>query len=276
MHAPHDVKVARTDDGVELSYKTLGEGPQDVVFVHGWGSTKTYFDETLKHINLAGLRAITMDLRGHGESEVPEGGYTIERFAADVLAVADQAGARKFVTVGHSMGGKIVLYLPVMDADRVQGQVLVAPAVASEVPLPEEIHREYVGYAGDKEAFLRSHHAITSQPVPREVSEHWAEEGSKLQGFILDETLKMSFGMPFDEELGRLGTLPPTLVVAGSDDPFFAPEFLRDNLVAQLPGSRMVLRNCGHEIPLELPQELAGMTEAFIAGCADPELRTRR
>lgn len=275
MSSPLDVELVRTDDGVELSYKMLGDGPQDIVFVHGWGSTKTYFDQALEEMDLTGCRAIVVDLRGHGESEVPDGGYTIERFAADVLAIADQAGADRFVTVGHSLGGKIALYLPVMNMNRVQGQVLVAPAVASEVPLPEETHREFVGYAGDKEAFLRSHHAITHQPVPHEVSEHWAEEGSKLPSFVLDETLKMSFGMPFDKDLARVDTLPPTLVVAGSEDPFFSPEFLRESLVAHVPGSRLLLRECGHEIPLELPRELAGMTEAFIAGCVDQESRRR-
>lgn len=275
MHAAEDVGVARTGDGVELSFKTLGDGPLDLIFVHGWGSTKTYFDETLKRMDLSGLRAIVVDLRGHGESEVPGSGYTIERVAADVFDVADRVGAQEFVAVGHSMGGKIALYLPLINAGRILGQVLVAPAVASDVPLPEELRKEYVGYAGDADAMLRSHHEITSRPVPQEVSEHWAQEASKIKAFVLDETLKMSFGMPFDRDLGRLESVPPTLVVGGTDDPFFSPGFLRDNLVAQTPGSRMVLREAGHEIPLELPQELAGMIEAFVAGCARQETRDR-
>ncbi len=51
--------TVRTDDGVNIAYKTLGVGPRDLLFLHGWGGSGAYWDEMLKHLDLTGLRAVT-------------------------------------------------------------------------------------------------------------------------------------------------------------------------------------------------------------------------
>ena len=81
-----------TDDGVAISYATAGEGPPDLLFMHGWAGSGRYFDATIEHLDLTRLRAVTYDLRGHRESDPATDGYTLERIAADALAVADAAG----------------------------------------------------------------------------------------------------------------------------------------------------------------------------------------
>jgi 3-oxoadipate enol-lactonase len=58
----------------------------------------------------------------------------------------------------------------------------------------------------------------------------------------------------------------PTLVIAGSRDELFSPELLREALVNQIPGARLAMVDCGHEIPLERPREFAALIEAFLAG----------
>ena len=65
--------------------------------MHGWAGAGAYFDETLKYLDLTGLRAITFDLRGHGDSDKPETGYSDERFARDAFTVADAVGANEIV-----------------------------------------------------------------------------------------------------------------------------------------------------------------------------------
>jgi pimeloyl-ACP methyl ester carboxylesterase len=46
----------------------------------------------------------------------------------------------------------------------------------------------------------------------------------------------------------------------------FTPDLLRDAVAAPLPGARLALLDAGHEIALELPQQLAALIEAFLAG----------
>jgi pimeloyl-ACP methyl ester carboxylesterase len=49
------------------------------------------------------VRAVTFDLRGHGRSGPAGDGFTLDRIAADALAVADAAGLDEFVVLGFSM-----------------------------------------------------------------------------------------------------------------------------------------------------------------------------
>lgn len=55
-------------------------------------------------------------------------------------------------------------------------------------------------------------------------------------------------------------------MVAGARDDFFTVELLRDTIHSQIRGARMAIIDCGHEIPLERPRELAALLEAFLAG----------
>src|SRR5712691_5359812 len=84
--------AARTDDGVTIAYRVRGNGPRVVLFMHGWAGSGAYFEQTLKHLDLTGLRLITIDMRGHGASDKPETSWTLDRVANDVIAVADHAG----------------------------------------------------------------------------------------------------------------------------------------------------------------------------------------
>ena len=56
----------------------------------------------------------------------------------------------------------------------------------------------------------------------------------------------------------------------------FTPELLRDAVVAPLPSARLALVDAGHEIPIELPGELASLVEAFLAGLNPSTRRDRR
>src|SRR5437879_4228710 len=114
-------RTVRTDDGVTIAYTVRGEGPRTLLFMHGWGGASTGFlwNELLAHLDLTGLCAICADFRGHGDSDKVETGYTHERFAQDMFAVADQERVDQLVLVGFSMAGKFAQYMPYLAPQRV-------------------------------------------------------------------------------------------------------------------------------------------------------------
>jgi pimeloyl-ACP methyl ester carboxylesterase len=117
-----------TDDGIEIEYEVYGSGDTNLLFLHGWGNAASFWNDLLtNHVDLRGLRCITASYRGHGGSSASPGGYTAARFARDMFAVADAAGARELIVVGFSMAAKFAPAMAVAEASRVLAQVLIAP-----------------------------------------------------------------------------------------------------------------------------------------------------
>jgi pimeloyl-ACP methyl ester carboxylesterase len=97
--------------GLLLAAEAWGdEGAVPVLLLHGGGQTRHAWDDTAKHLAALGYRAITLDARGHGESDWdPAHGYQLERFADDLVAVA-RALDQPPIVVGASLGGYTGLY----------------------------------------------------------------------------------------------------------------------------------------------------------------------
>src|SRR4051812_41572250 len=216
-----EMPTLRTDDGVTIAFETRGEGPRTLLFLHGWAGSGTFWDETLQYLDLTGLRAITFAYRGHGASDKPASGYTLDRFAADAFAVADAAGAAEVVVVGYSMSGKFGQYLACARPDRVAGQILVAGCTAAELPFPPEMQRDWVSLAGDRERFLAFERQFITQPVRQEVLDRWLDDAVKAPAAALDETLSMCARTSFSAQIA--GSRLPTLVIGGAHDSLFSP-----------------------------------------------------
>ncbi|MEM7208749.1 MAG: alpha/beta hydrolase [Pseudomonadota bacterium] len=97
-------------DGLHLAAHQWGEPrAHPVLLLHGGGQTRHAWGGTAKVLAEQGLRAIALDMRGHGDSDWhPQGQYQIENFVADLIAVCDQIG-KPPALVGASLGGIVAL-----------------------------------------------------------------------------------------------------------------------------------------------------------------------
>lgn len=93
-------------DGIALVADAYGDpSSPPVLLLHGGGQTRHAWGATAGNLAAAGFYAVTMDLRGHGESAWAEGGdYDITAFAADIHAVSESLPGRPAL-VGASLGG---------------------------------------------------------------------------------------------------------------------------------------------------------------------------
>jgi pimeloyl-ACP methyl ester carboxylesterase len=114
-------------DGVKLAYEDRGAGKPPFVFVHGWTCDRSFFAPQAEHFSRR-HRVVSLDLRGHGASDKPDGTYTIASAADDVAYVIEQLGLGKAIAVGHSSGGSIALQLAAAHPERVAAIVMVDPA----------------------------------------------------------------------------------------------------------------------------------------------------
>ncbi len=121
--------------GTRIAYKEAGSGDPAMVFIHGWTCDHSYFAPQYAHFKGA-HRVVAVDLRGHGESDKPEGEYSMALLASDVAAVLGDLGVTHAVVVGHSMGAVVAVQLARSQPALVSRAVLVDPA---PLALPPEI-----------------------------------------------------------------------------------------------------------------------------------------
>lgn len=100
------------EGGLRLAADERGDpDAPPVLLLHGGGQTRHSWGGTADVLAGRGWRAVTLDFRGHGESEwSPTGDYRLSSFARDVDAVVPQSGDTPFL-IGASLGGFTSLLL---------------------------------------------------------------------------------------------------------------------------------------------------------------------
>src|SRR6476659_3348267 len=94
-------------NGIGLDYRDQGAGIP-VVLIHAFPLNQTMWDDQLVVLQ-DHCRVITLDLRGFGRSDAPQGPYSMPQMAADVRALMSALDINRAVFVGISMGGYVSL-----------------------------------------------------------------------------------------------------------------------------------------------------------------------
>lgn len=126
------MRIPAVDD-VTLAADGFGD-PSDppVVLLHGGGQTRHAWGSTARQLGDGGWYALTVDLRGHGDSDwSPDGIYSLERFAGDVRCISEWLPSRPAL-VGASLGGMASL-LAIGESDTPVASALVLVDVAPRV-----------------------------------------------------------------------------------------------------------------------------------------------
>ena len=117
-------------DGVRLNVRswpvTAGDAAAaPCVLVHGLASNARLWDGVAARTSAAGHPTYAVDLRAHGESDVPEEGYDTATAAADLAALCDALGIAGAIVAGQSWGGNVVVRLAAQHPELVAALVLV-------------------------------------------------------------------------------------------------------------------------------------------------------
>ena len=110
---------------VPLHYRAHGRATGEaIVLLHGWPDSGHSYSRVMPLLPTH-YRAIAPDLRGFGDSEKPETGYTIPELAADVVALLDTLGIERATVVGHSFGSFVARRVAEASPGRVSRLVLI-------------------------------------------------------------------------------------------------------------------------------------------------------
>jgi len=111
-------------NGLAMNYQERGLPPGlPVVFVHGFPFSHAMWDQQMMALPQE-YRAISYDVRGHGQSDAGDGQYSIEFFVDDLIGLLDHLGIRQAVICGLSMGGYIALRAVERHPERIRALIL--------------------------------------------------------------------------------------------------------------------------------------------------------
>ncbi len=209
------------------------------------------------------------DTRGHGGTDAPEGPYSFELLAADVLALWDAVGIDKSHFVGLSLGGMAGIELALSSPGRLLSLAACdCRAVANDgfkamwasiIPVVREQGvGAVVGTTLERwlSADWRQDHADKVKSIERMIA------GTPREGYI------GCVGAVSDlDYLRRLGEVSvPTLFLGGAQDPG-APVAEMDEMHAALPGSqRAIIDPAAHLANIENPDDFNAAIAAFVNG----------
>lgn len=151
--------IARSFDGLPVSYSVSGDGPLALVFIHGGLADRNVWQHQTELSDAH--RIVLLDLGGHGESGRERASWSLQALGEDVRAVVNAVRVSRAVFIGSSMGGPVAL-----EAARLMPEEAVAVVGvdtlhdASQIP-GGEAWREYVA------GFRRDFHAAADGLVDK-------------------------------------------------------------------------------------------------------------
>ena len=152
--------------GIDLVADAVGPAEaQPLLFLHGSGQTRQSWRKALVEAGRRGYRAISLDLRGHGDSGwSPDGLYNLDVFTADIRNVVRQIG-REPVLIGASTGGLLSMLVAASPPPAVQAVVLVDISTRPQMEGVQEV-RAFMGSARDGFASMEEAAAAVAAYLP--------------------------------------------------------------------------------------------------------------
>ncbi len=258
-------------NGITLAYSDRGTG-LPLVFLHAFPLNRAMWTPQADALS-SRFRVITVDLRGHGESDAPLWYYTLDQAAEDVRALLDHLSIGQAVLIGLSMGGYILFAFHRKYADRVKGLVLADTRAQADTAEGKEARFQMA-----QVAYRKGTGAIADMMIPKLLSSGTVDrrpdlvqtvramiEGNEVSGIAGDlmAMAERADSIPF---LGAIAC--PVQIVVGELDQATPPSDAK-LMADRIPGSRLtVIPNAAHLANLEQPDAFTRIVRDFASDLA--------
>jgi pimeloyl-ACP methyl ester carboxylesterase/putative sterol carrier protein len=272
------LRIRRVDtERGTLTSLIAGHGTEHVVCLHGLGSNKASFFETVAAL-APDYTVHAIDLPGFGSSDKPaRGRYNAPWFAAAVLGYLDGRGIDRAHLIGNSMGGRVALEVGFDTPERVSSLSLLAPAIAFRhrqlAPIIRMLRPELAVFPHVlREKLVRAQfRALFADPerldpaaadvAVEEFVRLYRSRAARVAFFAAARNIYLDEPHGEDGFYARLSHLEtPALFVWGDRDTLIPAKFSRHVAKALPAADQVILTGCGH-----VPQvELADLTNRLI------------
>lgn len=269
---------------LHVHYEHAGEGDEILILVHGNFASWRWWQPLLEDMP-AGYRAYAPDLRGCGDTEKPNEGYTIEQLSKDLKAFTEALDIHRFHLVGHSMGGAIALQYAIDQPQPLLSLVLVASAPAEGLSASAEHHFSLANLLASDTLSRWLPTLALHRPVMNRAINHvlpGLHEGQELQSLLVEDALRMSplaltafvhalNHWDVQSELGKITV--PVLILGGAEDPLIQSQALARTAEGLPDAQLMIWPDTGHAPQLEHPQHFRELLLNFLKRPTEPVTR---
>jgi 3-oxoadipate enol-lactonase len=258
--------MIKADDGCPLYVEVSGREDAPALMLSNSLGTNLHMwddqaDEFAKH-----FRLVRYDRRGHGQSGVPQGPYSMERFGRDVLSILDALNIRKTNWCGLSMGGMVGQWLGANAPDRVEKLILSNTSAyypdktpwADRIKFVEEKGLGALVDANMQRWFTDGFRATATDPLDR-MKEMFV--GTKVPGYVACCQAIMAM----DFRASNASITAPTLVIVGSKDAA-TPPVAGEAIQKAIKGAKIASLEAAHISNVEQPKQYAETVLNFLRG----------
>jgi pimeloyl-ACP methyl ester carboxylesterase len=273
----NETKPAKADIGRILrlqagDIQVREDGPRErpaVVLLHGFANSMHWWTPVTQRLARS-FRVIRFDLLGHGGSEKPRHGYSMQNQARLVDQALSVLRVDRALVVGHSMGGSVATALTELNPSEVSGVVVVdSPSKSGAGELPFLARLGFVPVLG--EAIRR----VLPDSAVRDNLEKAFAKGFDVPDQFVRDFNRMTYSSydashqksdDYGDQRGladRLARLrKPLLAIQGTEDEFVDPDSARE--YEKVPGARLVyVPNTGHSPMVEAPDRVSELIAGF-------------
>jgi 3-oxoadipate enol-lactonase len=251
-------------DGCPIHVEVEGREDAPVLMLsNSLGATHRMWEPQVKAMT-EHFRLVRYDRRGHGQSGLTKGPYSMEGLARDALAVIDGLGLQKVNWCGLSMGGMEGMWLGANVPERINRLILsnCTDHYADKTPWNDRI--KLVREKGLK--------GIVAATMERWFTKDFRERSPDTIAWMTE----MFLATPLDgyiacgeavRDMDHRAFLPkikpPTMIIAGRHDPAATPA-VAENMRARIPGAKLTVLEAAHISNVERPREYNDALLTFL------------
>lgn len=273
----------QSPDGLELYFRDYAGDGLPVLCLHGLTRNSRDFEGLAPFIAAKGHRVIVPDMRGRGQSAYADDSstYAVPTYIADVMALLDQEGIDRFVSIGTSMGGLMTMLIAQFAPHKLAGAVIndIGPVVD---PRGIDKIKTYLGKGGSFPTWMhaaRSLEEVHGASHPGFDTNDWIAMAKRSMTLCSNGRIAFDYDMKIADPFNEVddNAVPPDLwpgfealaakpllLVRGA-----VSEILSEDTLAQMQkrapnADAVVVPHAGHAPTLDEP-EVRSAIEALLA-----------
>jgi 3-oxoadipate enol-lactonase len=263
MSSTHQVKSS----DAQIVYHALGDGPP-VVLLHPFPANHEFWIPVAEAL-ASRYRLIIPDLRGHGDSEIGDGPATMEKHAADIASVLDDANVGRAPMIGVSIGGYVLFEFWRRYRGRTAALGLVNTKAAADSPDAQSARLQAANDVIDRgaEIFFESMVPRLLGKTTRERRPDLVEGAMRMMRKMSPEDVaQVQRGMAArSDSVDTIKTINVATMIITGDEDLLTGFNEAEVMHRHISGSQLrVVPKAGHYSPWEQPEDVTRLLQQFL------------